>query len=143
MMNFKEQSSLDLKSNKSRLESVIKSNMSSITDLENGMKTYTNLHISNHDIAIKANFELINDQIKNTRLENNKYALELKNASSELKTESQKCFDLQNEITLQMNNLTIKNKEINQNTIESFNEFTKEFDVIKRKFNEIAEFIKV
>ena len=140
--NYKEKNNIDLKSYKEKLEYTI--------------KTFSNLLKNNNDTQIKYINQLNEKNIKESknmvdnlaervmelRLENSKHSLELINKSNELKEQMDKIREMKGELLNEFYNKIDDYKIETNKAINSFNEFKNEYAVIRKKFLELAEFIK-
>jgi len=91
---------------------------------------------------LKSDLELFQEKLSELRMENNRYAVDLRNSASDLKKEMEKTKDIQKEIYNELENNLKKTKEIYNKTNESFYYLQNDYEVIKSKFKEVAEFIK-
>ena len=140
--NYKEKNNIDLKTYKEKLE--------------HNIKTFSNLLANNNDAQIKYINKLNEKNIKESknmvdtltervmelRLENSKHSLELINKTSEIKEQMDKIKEMRGEILNEFYNKIDDYKIETNKTVSSFNEFKNEYAVIRKKFLELAEFIK-
>ena len=140
--NYKEKNNIDLKSYKEKLEYTI--------------KTFSNLLKNNNDTQIKYINQLNEKNIKESknmvdnlaervmelRLENSKHSLELINKSNELKEQMDKIREMKGELLNEFYNKIDDYKIETNKAVNSFNEFKNEYAIIRKKFLELAEFIK-
>ena len=140
--NYKEKNNIDLKSYKEKLEYTI--------------KTFSNLLKNNNDTQIKYINQLneknikesknmvdnLSERVMELRLENSKHSLELINKSDELKEQMNKIKEMKGELLNEFYNKIDDYKIETNKAINSFNEFKNEYAVIRKKFLELAEFIK-
>ena len=140
--NYKEKNTLDLKAYKEKLES---NNKAFTTLIDNNNKSqikYINEMYEKNFKECKNMIDIINERINDMRVENSRYTVELIGKSINLTKELEKIQKLKEEITTEFNNKILEIKLLSNNTIDSFDEFKSEFFSIKKKFLELAEFIK-
>ena len=82
------------------------------------------------------------ERVMELRLENSKHSLELINKSDELKEQMNKIKEMKGELLNEFYNKIDDYKIETNKAINSFNEFKNEYAVIRKKFLELAEFIK-
>ena len=140
--NYKEKNNIDLKTYKEKLEFSI--------------KTFRNLLNNNNDAQIKyinklneKNLDESKNMVDNLstrdmelRIENSKHSLELINKTNELKQEMEKIKEMKGELLNEFYNKIDDFKIETNKTVNSFNEFKNEYAIIRKKFLELAEFIK-
>ena len=140
--SFKERNILDLKSYKEKLEGIIKTFQIMI---DNSIKTnmqYSNEIGAKTERNCKDMIEIVNEKMMELRIENTKYAIELKEKSLDLSKDWEKILKIKEEINELFQKEVENYKIISNNNINSFNEFKKDFGFIRTKFFELAEFIK-
>ena len=140
--NYKEKNNIDLKTYKEKLEHTI--------------KTFNNLLKNNNDAQIKIinqlneknlkesknMVDILAERVMELRLENSKHSLDLITKSNELKEQMTKIKEMKGELLNEFYNKTDDYKTETNKTVNSFNEFKNEYAVIRKKFMELAEFIK-
>ena len=139
---FKEKNTLDLKSYKEKLETIIK-NFNLIVDNNNKANMKYSKEIG--EITEKNCKEMINnlnDRLIELRVENSKYSQNLIQRTLEVKNEWEKIQKIKEEIYSEFNNKISNFRTITNNTINSFREFRNDFGDIKKKFYDLSEFIK-
>ena len=137
--NYREKNIIDLSTYKERLESIIKT-FQSLVDNNNDsqIKYITKLN----DKTSKNILEIIDDKLNNLRMENSHYSINLIKKSNELNS-------LYDDIRLMKDNISKKfntfseefTKKLDE-TNKSFDEFKVEYEIIRKKFLELADFIK-
>jgi hypothetical protein len=120
-----------------------KSMTGQIDSLEKGLKSYTQALVETSQINLKGEIDNLIQKIQENRMENHRCALDLKNAAGELKTEKELLSNIKNEIYSQFDITTSSFKDMHKGTNENFEKMKEEYDLIKKKFTEIAEFVKV
>ena len=114
-----------------------------LESLEKGVKSYSQMLVESNEKNFKNEFSGITQKLQEIKMDNHRYAQDLKNAANELKTEKDKLTNIRYEIYGQLDLATNSFKEINKQTNENFDKIKEEYETIKRKFTEIAEFVKV
>ena len=142
LLNFKNKHTLDLKNYKEKLENIIGQFTLQVSQIDRNNKDYTNLKLENIEKIIKQDRDDVDKRVNDNRLENTRYAKELILSSESLKAEKHKIEEFKSNILHQIQHDFMKYKELNCSTIESFETVKSEFDSFKRRFNDIAEFIK-
>ena len=140
--SYKEKNILDLKSYKEKLEGCIKTFNLLVDNNSKANMKYSNEIGQKTEKNCKEMIEMINERLMEMRLENSKYAIELKNKSLDLSKEWEKIQKIKEEISLKFEKEVNIFKTVSNNTINSFSDFKKEFGTIKHKFFELAEFIR-
>ena len=140
--SFKEKNIIDLKTYKEKLEGCIKSFNLLVDNNQKANMKYSNEIGKKTEKNCKDMIEMVNERLMEMRLENSKYAIELKNKSLDLSKEWEKIQKIKEEISIKFDKEVNNFKIISNNTINSFSDFKKEFGTIKHKFFELAEFIR-
>jgi len=143
LINFKDKCTGDLKASNIKVDTMTKSITGQIDSLEKGLKSYTQALLHTSQTNLKGEIDTLIQKIQENRMENHRYALDLKNAAGELKTEKELLSNIRNEIYSQFDTTTCSFKEMHKGTNENFEKMKEEYEVIKKKFTEIAEFVKV
>ena len=139
---YREKNILDLKMYKDKLETII-SSMNSILDNNNESQIkYINEMKEKILKDCKSMFEDVSDGMKDIRVENSKYAVDLISTSMNLSKKWDKLEKIKEELLEKFNYDVNKYQMLTDDTIKSFEEFKNEYGVIRRKFMELAEFIK-
>ena len=139
---YKEKNIVDLKSYKDKLENIIKNINILIENNNKSQIKYINDMSDKSLNECKSMLEVLNERIIDMRIENSRYAVELIGKSLNLTKEWDKIQDIKKEITTEINEKIDNYRIITNTTVNNFNEFKKEFIAIKKKFVELAEFIK-
>jgi hypothetical protein len=133
---------MDLKKYKERLETIIKNfNLQVDNNTKANMK-YTNEIKDKTEKNFNEKFTEIKNSIFEMKLENSKYAIELKAKSLDLSKEWDKMRKIKEEIYSKFDERVHDMTKSNDNTVHCFNELKDEFHRIRRKFGELAEFIR-
>jgi len=139
---YREKNILDLKMYKDKLETII-SSMNSILDNNNESQIkYINEMKEKILKDCKSMFETVSDGMKDIRVENSKYTVDLITTSMNLSKKWEKLEKIKEELLEKFNYDVNKYQMLTDDTIKSFEEFKNEYGVIRRKFMELAEFIK-
>ena len=139
---YKEKNTLDLKTYKEKLELNIKTFKSLVDNNNKSQIQYINEMYEKNFKECKNMIDIVSDRITDMRVENSKYAVELIGKSINLTKEWDKIQGIKDEIMQEFNNKIREFKIVSNNTIDSVSEFKTEFSIIKRKFLELAEFIR-
>ena len=139
---YKEKNILDLKSYKDKLENIIKTFNTLVDNNNKSQIKYINDMNEKSINECKSMVEVLNERITDMRIENSRYAVELIGKSLNLTKEWDKIQDIKKEIMTDFNEKIDNFRIISNTTVNNFHEFKKEFIPIKRKFIELAEFIK-
>ena len=140
--SYKEKNNLDLKAYKEKLEYNI--------------KTFRNLLNNNNDTQIKYINKLNEKNLKESknmvdnlaervmelRLENSKHSFDLISKTNEINQQMDKIKEMKGELLNEFYNKIDDFKIETNKTVDSFNEFKNEYNIIRKKFLELAEFIK-
>ena len=140
--SYKEKNTLDLKAYKEKLESNIKTFNALVDNNNKSQIKYINDMFEKNYKECKSMIDTVEERITDMRIENSRYAVELIGKSINLTKEWDKIQSIKEEIMSEFNNKIHEFRMVSNNTINSFSEFKSEFSLIKRKFFELAEFIK-
>ena len=105
------------------------------------MKYINEMHEKNFK-ECKTLIDTLDERITDMRIENSRYAVELISKSMNLTKEWDKIQKIKEEIMTEFNEKIQEFRVVSNNTVNSFSVFQNEFNSIKRKFLELAEFIK-
>ena len=139
---YKEKNTLDLKAYKEKLELNIKTFNSLVDNNNKSQIKYINDMFEKNYKECKSMIDTVEERITDMRIENSRYAVELIGKSLNLTKEWDKIQNIKEEIMHEFNDKIHEFRIVSNNTINSFSEFKTEFNLIKRKFFELAEFIK-
>ena len=142
MNSYKEKNTLDLKAYKEKLETNIKTFNALVDNNNKSQIKYINeLHEKNFK-ECKNLIDTLDERIGDMRVENSRYAVELISKSMNLTKEWDKIQNIKEEIMKNFNEKILEFRIVSNNTVNSFNNFKDEFNSIKTKFLELAEFIR-
>ena len=139
---YKEKNTLDLKAYKEKLEQNIKTFNALVDNNNKSQIKYINDMFEKNYKECKSMIDTVEERITDMRIENSRYAVELIGKSINLTKEWDKIQNIKEEIMHEFNGKIHEFRIVSNNTINSFTEFKTEFILIKRKFFELAEFIK-
>ena len=140
--NYKEKNNIDLKTYKEKLEFSIKTFQNLLNNNNDAQIKYINkLNEKNLDES-KNMVDNLSTRVMELRIENSKHSLELINKTNELKQEMEKIKEMKGELLNEFYNKIDDFKIETNKTVNSFNEFKNEYAIIRKKFLELAEFIK-
>ena len=142
MNSYKEKNTLDLKAYKEKLESNIKTFNALVDNNNKSQIKYINEMYEKNFKECKSLIDTLDERISDMRIENSRYSVELISKSMNLTKEWDKIQNIKEEIMKDFNEKIQDFKIVSNNTVNSFNDFQDEFISIKRKFLELAEFIK-
>ena len=139
---YREKNIIDLKMYKEKLETII-SSMNSILD-NNNQSQIKYINETKDKILKDCNnmFESVCENMKEIRVENSKYAVDLISQSMDLNKKWDKIEKIKDDLLEKFNYSVNKYQMLTDDTIKSFEEFKTEYSIIRRKFMELAEFIK-
>ena len=139
---YREKNIIDLKMYKEKLEAII-SSMNSILD-NNNESQMKYINETKEKILKDCNnmFESVCENMKEIRVENSKYAVDLISQSMDLSKKWDKIERTKEDLLEKFNYSVNKYQMLTDDTIKSFEEFKTEYSIIRRKFMELAEFIK-
>ena len=139
---YREKNIIDLKMYKEKLETII-SSMNSILD-NNNESQMKYINETKEKILKDCNnmFESVCENMKEIRVENSKYAVDLISQSMDLSKKWDKIEKIKDDLLEKFNYSVNKYQMLTDDTIKSFEEFKTEYSIIRRKFMELAEFIK-
>ena len=140
--NFKEKNNIDLKSYKEKLEQIIKTFKTLVDNNNKAQISYINKLNEKNFNECKNMVDILGERVTELRLENSKYSVELINKTNEVKEQINKVKEMKGEILRDFYNKIEEHKNITNNINKSFNEFKNEYAIIRKKFLEMAEFIK-
>ena len=139
---YKEKNTLDLKAYKDKLELNIKTFNTLVDNNNKSQIKYINEMNEKNFKECKSMVDTLEERITDMRIENSRYAVELIGKSINLTKEWDKIQTIKEEIMHEFNTKIHEFRLVSNNTINSFNDYKIEFNLIKRKFFELAEFIK-
>jgi hypothetical protein len=143
LTNFKEKHTLELKSYKDKLDGMIKTMGMQLENTDRNARTYTNKIVQEYENNLKSELSEVSNKIYDLKMDNNKYAVQLQKSSNELMIEYERIMNIKAEINKDLEEAVLNMKDSHKVTVNDFDIVKGEFDRIKARFNDIAEFIKV
>ena len=140
--SYREKNIIDLKAYKEKLEQIIKTFNNLVDNNNKSQIKYINEMNEKNNKECKYLIDTLGERITDMRIENSRYAVELIGKSINLTKEWDKIQQIKEEIMKEFNDKIHDFKIVSNNTINSFHDFKNEFTLIKRKFFELAEFIR-
>ena len=140
--SFKDRQSLDLKSYKDKLEQLIKQFGTQIEKVKANFLDYCKESVDNCENRFNERIKSTDDRIELMRVENGKYAIDLKQQSNDLGIQWEKILKIKEEIFVKFDEEVAKFEKLHTGTENTMDEYKKEFKLIKKKFTELSEFIK-
>ena len=139
---YREKNIIDLKMYKEKLETII-SSMNTILD-NNNASQIKYINETKEQILKDCNcmFDILRENMKEIRVDNSKYAIDLITQSMDLTKRWEKIEKIRDDLNEKFNYSVNKYQMLTDDTIKTFNEFKSEYGIIRRKFMELAEFIK-
>ena len=141
-LTFREKSILDFKGYKTKLENTISSFNTQINTILNTTNEFTKTCVKELEEKIHSIFNVYDDRLQDSRLENANYAVGLERATESLKKELEKLEIIKQELYEKVDNGIAEVKNDNTRVTKLFAGYKKNFHVIQHKFTQISEFIK-
>ena len=143
LLNLKDATKTLLNQSSEKMENFIKSIRNQLDTMDMGMKIYLKTMIEVASKNNKNELDIIESKIGSAKIENHRYAYDLKNLANDLKVEREEVMNIKKDV-LEKINISYKNyDDFNSKMKENFFKLSSEHDSMKIKFNELAEFIKV
>ena len=140
--NYKEKNTIDLKTYKDKLEKMIKTFKTMVDNNNEAQMKYINKLNEKNKNDCKNMVDVLGERVIELRLENSKYSVELINKTNETKEQMDKIKEMKGELLNEFYNKIDDYKNMTNNIVKTFNEFKNEYSIIRKKFLELAEFIK-
>ena len=140
--NYKEKNNIDLKAYKEKLEHIIKTFQTLLNNNNDAQIKYINKINEKSNKENKNMVDNLSERVMELRIENSKHSMELIDKTSEIKEQIEKIKEMKGELLNEFYNKIDDYKIETNKAIKSFNEFKNEYAVIRKKFLELAEFIK-
>ena len=141
-LTFREKSILDFKGYKTKLENTISSFNTQVNSILNTTSEHTKECVNNLEEKIKSIFNVYDDRLQDTRLENANYAVGLERATDSLKKELEKLEILRKDLYEKVESGILEVKNDNTRVVKLFTGYKKNFHIIQHKFTQLSEFIK-
>ena len=141
--SFKDKNILDLKNYKKKLDNLIQAFKMQAESVIETCKQYTDSSIKYlEEQKIKQLFSNYDEKLFQLRLENSKTGIEIEGKISEINLQFEKIFELKNELNGKFDAEVENIKNYNRMSEIKFNNYQKEFKLIKNRFTTLSEFIK-
>ena len=141
-LTFREKSIIDLKSYKTKLDNIISSFNTQITNLLNTTSEYTKTAVQECEERMKSIYNVYDDRLQDARIENANYAIGLERATDALKKELENLYVVKNELYEKVDNGISEIKNDNLRVIKLFTNYKKNFNLLQHKFTQLSDFIK-
>ena len=142
LLQYKEKNSGDLKQYRIKFESLVKTVKMQNENAIKAANDFTKKTISVSENTLKDYISILEESIKNLRMENSKHVLNLINTFETIKKEWEIITEIKNEIYKKTNEEINKIKNQNIMVIHMFNNYENDFNLIKNRFSQLAEFIR-
>jgi hypothetical protein len=139
---FKEKNLIEFKTYKDKSENILNGVNIQIENMDRSQKNYITKMLEENESYLKRENENILNKINDMRMENNKYCYLLKQNSNELIEEKNNFQQMKIFLENKIEENLKKSKDINKNTLDSFEVIKGEYNDIKNKFKGLSEFIK-
>ena len=141
-LTFREKSNIDLKSYKEKFDNMLSSFNTQINYLLNTTSEFTKTAVKECEGRMQSVFNLYDDRLQDTRIENANYAVGIERATDALKKELQNLYVIKNELYEKVDNGIAEIKKDNNRVIKLFIGYKKGFNLLQTKFTQLSEFIK-
>ena len=141
-LSFREKSIIDFKSYKIKLDNSITTFNSQINSILNTTSEYTKKCVEECEERMKSIYNIYDDRLQDTRIENAHYAIGLEKATDVLRKELENLYVVKKELYEKVDNgmKEIKNESVG--VIKLFTQYRKAFNLMQHKFTQLSEFIK-
>ena len=141
-LTFREKSILDFKGYKTKLENIISSFNTQVNTLLNTTSEYTKTCVKDLEKKIKSIFDVYDDRLQDTRIENANYAIGLERTTEALKKELEKLEVIKKELYNKVDKGILEIKNDNTRVTKLFSGYKKNFHIMQHKFTQLSDFIK-
>lgn len=139
---FKDKQIFDLESYKTKIESISKSLSSQVNTLNTSVMNSTNESIKESEKRIKDLLQIYNDRLEDMRVENSKYIIDTKTQFNKMLNEWKNMSNIRDEIYTRFDNEVGNIIEKNKHLLNVFDDYKKEFKLIKNRFTQLSDFIR-
>ena len=139
---FREKNIIDLKGYKEKLENIIKSFHILVDNNNQSHMKYIKSQNEKNITDCKNMMKILEEKIREVKVDNAKYSMDIMKKTEEMHKKWDKIEKIKEEIFGEFNIRNDELKKMNNDTMDKFNEFKKEYKVIRDKFFELADFIK-
>ena len=137
--NYREKNTIDLCTYKEKLENIIKTFQ---TIVENNNDSQIKYITKLNDKTSKSILDIIEEKIKNVRMDNSHFSIDLIKKSNELKLLYDKINSIKQNILIEFNHISEYYTKKLEETNKNLDDFKVEHEIIRTKFSELADFIK-
>ena len=141
-LTFREKSIIDFKSYKTKLESAISTFNTQINSVLNTTSEFTKKCVKECEERMKSIYNIYDDRLQDTRVENANYAIGLEKATDVLKKELENLYVVKNELYEKVDKGIEEVKDDNTRVTKLFIGYKKGFHLLQYKFTQLSEFIK-
>jgi hypothetical protein len=141
-ITFRDKSTLDLKSYKTKLENLIKNFKTQLDNLMKNANSFTKRSISECEDRIKLLFDRVDERIRDTRVENANFMLDFQKTVDDLKQEIIGIGEIKKEILKKFDEELLLIKYDNKSVVETFGNYKRDFYIMKDRLTQLASFIK-
>ena len=135
LLSLKDATKTLLTQSSERMEGFTKSIRNQLDTMDMGMKIYLKTMIEVASKNNKNELDIIESKIGSAKIENHRYAYDLKNLANDLKVEREEVMNIKKDV-LEKINISYKNyDDFNSKMKENFFKLSHEHDSIKIKFN--------
>ena len=139
---FKDKQIFDLESYKTKIESISKSLSSQVNTLNTSVMNSTNENIKESEKRIKDLLQIYNDRLEDMRVENSRYIVDTKTQFNKMLNEWKNMSNIRDEIYTRFDNEVGNIIEKNKHLLNVFDDYKKEFKLIKNRFTQLSDFIR-
>ena len=139
---FREKYILDFKGYKTKLDNIISSFNNQVNTLLDTTSDYTRTCVNECEERMKSIYNIYDDRLQDSRLENANYAIGLEKATEALKKELENLYVVKKELFEKVDNGISEVKNDNSRVVKIFTGYQKNFRVIQHKFTQLSDFIK-
>ena len=140
---MKEKSIADLKLTNLKVDSMSKSISSQFDYLEKELKSYSQVLVEQCDKNFKFELNTINQKLQDMKIENHRYAIDLKNTANDLKVDYEKLTNIKNEMYIKLDILTNNLKQQTKTINENLEKIKEDNEKINKKINKMFENVYV
>ncbi len=141
-LTFREKSILDFKGYKEKLENTISSFNTQVHSLLNTTSEHTKTCVKELEERMKSIFNVYDDRLQDTRIENANYAVGLEKATDVLKKELEQLYVIKKELYEKVDNGMQEVKNDNTRVVKLFTGYKRNFHIMQHKFTQLSDFIK-
>ena len=136
---MKEKSNADLKLTNLKVDSMSKSISSQFDYLEKELKSYSQVLVEQCEKNFKFELNTINQKFQDMKIENHRYAIDLKNTANDLKVDYEKLTNIKSEMYIKLDILTNNLKQQTKTINENLEKIKEDNEKINKKINKMSE----